>query len=63
MDIFQLFPLFKKQIEEREANLVDTVTAGVKDWDEYKYLTGKLEALKSTKLEMQETMKRFEEHE
>tara|TARA_Y100001951_G_C11270575_1_gene258478 strand:+ start:23 stop:214 length:192 start_codon:yes stop_codon:yes gene_type:complete len=63
VDIFQLFTLFKKQIEEREANLVDTVTAGVKDWDEYKYLTGKLEALKSTKLEMQETMKRFEEHE
>jgi|TARA_R100001509_G_C4684617_1_gene154709 ATP-dependent protease HslVU (ClpYQ) peptidase subunit len=63
VDIFQLFTLFKKQIEEREANLVETVTSGVKDWDEYKYLTGKLEALKSTKLEMQETMKRFEEHE
>ena len=63
MDIFQLSTLFKKQIEEREANLVETVTSGVKDWDEYKYLTGKLEALKSTKLEMQETMKMFEEHE
>ena len=39
------------------------LTSGVKDWDEYKYLTGKLEALRSTKSEMQETMKRFEENE
>ena len=63
MDVFQLFSLFKKQIEEREEDLLSTITAGCKDWSEYKYLTGKLEALRSTKAEMQETMKRFEEHE
>ena len=63
MDIFQLFTVFKKQIEERETDLLEMLTSGVKDWDEYKYLTGKLEALRSTKLEMQETMKRFEENE
>ena len=63
MDIFQLFTVFKKQIEEREADLLEMLSSGVKDWDEYKYLTGKLEALRSTKLEMQETMKRFEENE
>lgn len=39
------------------------ITNGVTDWAEYKYLTGKLEALRSIKAEMQETMKRFEEHE
>ena len=63
MDVFQLFSLFKKQIEEREEDLLSTITGGCKDWSEYKYLTGKLEALRSTKAEMQETMKRFEEHE
>ncbi len=63
MDIFQLFTIFKKRIEEREEDLLDLLSSGVKDWDEYKYLTGKLEALRSTKLEMQETMKRFEENE
>ena len=63
MDVFQLFTLFKKQIEERENYIVDSITAGCKDWEEYKYLTGKLEALRSTKAEMQETMKRFEEYE
>jgi ATP-dependent protease HslVU (ClpYQ) peptidase subunit len=63
VDIFQLFTVFKKQIEEREADLLEMLTSGVKDWDEYKYLTGKLEALRSTKSEMQETMKRFEENE
>ena len=63
MDVFQLFSLFKKQIEEREDNILSSIAAGCKDWDEYKYLTGKLEALRSTTAEMQETMKRFEEHE
>ena len=63
MDIFQLFTIFKKRIEEREEDLLDLLSSGVKDWDEYKYLTGKLEALRSTKTEMQETMKRFEENE
>ena len=63
MDIFQLFTIFKKRIEEREEDLLDLLSSGVKDWNEYKYLTGKLEALRSTKTEMQETMKRFEENE
>jgi len=63
VDIFQLFTIFKKRIEEREEDLLDLLSSGVKDWNEYKYLTGKLEALRSTKLEMQETMKRFEENE
>ncbi len=63
MDVFQLFSLFKKQIEEREDSILSSITAGCKDWSEYKYLTGKLEALRSTKAEMQETMKRFEENE
>ena len=63
MDIFQLFTLFKKQIEEREENILATLAAGCKDWDEYKYLTGKLDGVRSTKGEMQETMKRFEENE
>ena len=63
MDIFQLFTVFKKQIEERETDLLEMLSSGVKDWDEYKYLTGKLEALRLTKAEMQETMKRFEENE
>tara|TARA_R110002020_G_scaffold221527_4_gene429662 strand:+ start:70 stop:261 length:192 start_codon:yes stop_codon:yes gene_type:complete len=63
VDIFQLFTIFKKRIEEREEDLLDLLSSGVKDWNEYKYLTGKLEALRSTKTEMQETMKRFEENE
>jgi ATP-dependent protease HslVU (ClpYQ) peptidase subunit len=63
VDIFQLFTVFKKQIEERETDLLEMLSSGVKDWDEYKYLTGKLEALRLTKAEMQETMKRFEENE
>jgi len=63
VDIFQLFSLFKKQIEEREDNILSSITAGCKDWSEYKYLTGKLEGLRLTKAEMQETMKRFEENE
>ena len=63
MDVFQLFTLFKKQIEEKEENILSIISNGCKDWDEYKYLTGKLEALRSTKAEMQETMKRFEENE
>ena len=63
MDVFQLFTLFKKQIEEKEESVLSIISSGCKDWDEYKYLTGKLEALRSTKAEMQETMKRFEENE
>tara|TARA_Y100000004_G_scaffold176560_1_gene217225 strand:+ start:375 stop:566 length:192 start_codon:yes stop_codon:yes gene_type:complete len=63
VDVFQLFTLFKKQIEEKEESVLSIISNGCKDWDEYKYLTGKLEALRSTKAEMQETMKRFEENE
>lgn len=61
MDIFQLFSLFKKQIDEREQDIIDSIVGGsCKSMEEYKYLTGKLEALRSTKAEMQETMKRFD---
>ncbi len=61
MDIFQLFTLFKKQIEEKEQSIIDALVGGsCKSMEEYKYLTGKLEALRSTKAEMQETMKRFD---
>tara|TARA_R100001460_G_scaffold53867_2_gene93076 strand:+ start:149 stop:340 length:192 start_codon:yes stop_codon:yes gene_type:complete len=63
VDVFQLFTLFKKQIEEREEGILSTIAGGCKDWDEYKYLTGKLEGIRSTKAEMQETMKRFEDNE
>ena len=64
MRLENFFTAYKKQLIDRQKSVEESITSGLcKDWSDYKYLTGKLEGIRLTKAEMQETMKRFEEHE
>ena len=40
-----LFTHFKKKLKARQEQTKEAITTGVKDWEEYRYLTGKLHAL------------------
>ena len=47
-----LFTHFKKELKARQEQVKDAITTGVKDWEEYRYLTGKLHALREAEQEL-----------
>jgi hypothetical protein len=46
MRLENFFTYYKKELIARQTAVEQAILQGVSDWDEYKYLTGKLHALK-----------------
>ena len=45
MRLENFFTYYKKELKTRQDQVKNAILQGVKDWDEYRYLTGKLHAL------------------
>ena len=60
MRIENLFTYFKNQLKARQDVIKDAIYGGVKDWDEYRYLTGKLRGLEETERELTDLLKKTE---
>ena len=60
MRLENLFTYFKKQLKARQDQVKEAILLGVKDWDEYRYLTGKLHALQQEEQELTDLLKKTE---
>ena len=60
MRLENLFTYFKNQLIARQDVVKDAIYNGVKDWDEYRYLTGKLRGLEETEQELTDLLKKTE---
>ena len=60
MRIENLFTYFKNQLKDRQDTVKEAIYNGVKDWDEYRYLTGKLRGLEETEQELTDLLKKQE---
>jgi len=54
------FTYYKKQLISRQDQVKEAILQGVKDWEEYKYLTGKLHALQQEVQELTDLLKKTE---
>ena len=55
-----LFTYFKKELKARQEQTKEAITTGVKDLEEYRYLTGKLHALQEAEQELTDLLKKQE---
>ena len=62
MRIENLFTYFKNQLKARQETIRQAICSGVKDWDEYRYLTGKLRGLEETEQELTDLLKKQEQN-
>ena len=60
MRIENLFTYFKNQLKARQDVIKDAIYGGVKDWDEYRYMTGKLHGLREAEQELLDLLKKME---
>lgn len=60
MRIENLFTYFKNKLKDRQETIRQAIYSGVKDWDEYRYLTGKLRGLEETEQELTDLLKKTE---
>ena len=60
MRIENFFSYFKNQLKARQETIRQAIYRGVKDWDEYRYLTGKLRGLEETEQELTDLLKKTE---
>ena len=60
MRIETLFTYLKKELKARQDVIKDAIYNGVKDWDEYRYLTGKLRGLEETEQELTDLLRKTE---
>tara|TARA_R100000655_G_C2914598_1_gene181162 strand:- start:136 stop:333 length:198 start_codon:yes stop_codon:yes gene_type:complete len=60
MRLENIFTYFKNQLKARQDVVKDVIYNGVKDWDEYRYLTGKLRGLEETEQELTDLLKKTE---
>tara|TARA_R110001599_G_scaffold67256_1_gene190076 strand:+ start:25 stop:222 length:198 start_codon:yes stop_codon:yes gene_type:complete len=61
MRIENFFSYYKKQLISRQEQVEESILRGdAKDWSEYKFLTGKLAALKQEKQELTDLLKKQE---
>ena len=56
MRLENLFTYFKNQLKDRQNTVKEAIYSGVKDWDQYQYLTGKLRGLEETEPELPDLM-------
>jgi len=60
MRLENLFTYFKNQLKDRQNTVKEAIYSGVKDWDQYQYLTGKLRGLEETERELTDLLKKTE---
>ena len=60
MLIENLFTHLKKELKARQDVTKEAICNNVKDWDEYRYLTGKLRGLEETEQELTDLLKKTE---
>ena len=60
MRIENFFTYFKNQLKARQETIRQAICSGVKEWDEYRYLTGKLRGLEETEQELANLRKKTE---
>ena len=60
MRLENFFTHYKKQLIARQTAVEQAILQGVSDWDEYRYLTGKLHALQQEVQELTDLLKKQE---
>ena len=60
MRLENIFTYVKNQLKARQDVVKDVIYNGVKDWDEYRYLTGKLRGLEETEQELTDLLRKTE---
>jgi len=61
MRLENFFTVYKKQLIDRQKSVEQSILGGLcKSWDDYRYLTGKLDALKQEEQELTDLLKKTE---
>ena len=61
MRLENFFSAYKKQLIDRQKQVEQSILGGLcKSWEDYKYLTGKLAALKQEEQELTDLLKKTE---
>ena len=61
MRIENFFSYYKKELISRQKQVEESILGGLaKDWSDYRYLTGKLAALKQEEQELTDLLKKTE---
>ena len=61
MRLENFFTAYKKQLNDRQKSVEQSILGGLcKSWDDYRYLTGKLDALKQEEQELTDLLKKTE---
>jgi hypothetical protein len=60
MRLENFFTYYKQQLKARQEQVKQAILQGVKNWDEYRYLTGKLHALEQEEQELTDLLKKTE---
>ena len=60
MRLENFFTYYKNQLITRQDQVEQAILQGVSDWDEYRYLTGKLHALEQEVQELTDLLKKTE---
>jgi NTP pyrophosphatase (non-canonical NTP hydrolase) len=60
MRLENFFTYYKKELIARQRVVEEAILRGAQNWDEYRYLTGKLDALKQEVQELTDLLKKQE---
>jgi len=60
MRLENFFTYYKTELIARQRAVEEAILRGTQNWDEYKYLTGKLDALKQEVQELTDLLKKQE---
>jgi len=60
MRIETLFTYLKTELKARQEVIKEAIASGVKDWDTYRYMTGRLTGLKEAEQELTDLLKKTE---
>ena len=60
MRLENFFTYYKNQLITRQDQVKEAILQGVKNWEEYRYLTGKLHALQQELQELTDLLKKTE---
>jgi len=60
MRLENFFTYYKKELTSRQTVVEQAILQGVSNWDEYRYLTGKLHALKQEVQELTDLLRKTE---
>ena len=60
MRLENFFTYYKKELISRQTVVEQVILQGVSNWDEYRYLTGKLHALKQEVQELTDLLRKTE---